>query len=139
MPVCVSGSPRFNTKTAALVEVLVVVDRNDFGAEQRYETAGFKVHSRSERRRVGQVVLRRIDPLATDKRDVRVVRSSGNRVRDLANVDVGHESNCSIALDVQVALRELESILIPGAEHVDVVDLLVEIMLVARLPHRSPA
>ncbi len=107
-------------QAAALVEVLVVVNRNDLGAEQRYEAAGFKTHARSERRGVRQVVLRRIDPLATDRHLVRVVRNGGNRVRDLTDVDVGHESNRSIALDVQVALRELKSILVPRAKDVDV-------------------
>ena len=123
-------------QAAALVVVLVVVNRDNLGAEQRHETAGFEAHTRSERRRIGQVVLRRIDPLTTDACHVRIVGAAGNRVRDLADVDVGHESNRAIALDVQVALGELESVLIPCAERIDVVVGLIEVVLVARINHR---
>ncbi len=124
---------------AGLVEVLVVVNRNDLGAQQRYETAGLKTHARSDRRSISQVVLRRIDELAADRRHVRVVRNRGNRVRDLTEVDVGHKSNRSIALDVQVALRELKSVLVPGAERVEVGVRLIEVMLVARINQRVDA
>src|SRR5271168_3534603 len=45
---------------AALVVVLIVVDRNDFGAQQGYESACLKTDARTEWRGVGQVVLGRI-------------------------------------------------------------------------------
>src|ERR1019366_167709 len=95
--------------------------------------------ARSDRRRIGQVVLRRIEPLRTNVRGVRVVRGGRNRVRDLAEVEVGHESNGSIAFDVQVALRELESVLVEDSDVIDVAVGLIEVVLVARIDQRVDA
>jgi hypothetical protein len=67
------------------------------------------------------------------------VRNRRNRVGDLAEVEIGHESNRSVALDVQVALRELKAILVPGAVHVDVGVGLIEVVLVARINQRVDA
>jgi len=55
------------------------------------------------------------------------------------NVEVGNESNGSVALDVQIALRELESVLVEHANVIHVAVGLIEVMLVARIDQRMHA
>src|SRR5580658_9588103 len=105
-------------KSARLVEVLVGVGRNYFFTKQSHETSSLEADSGTNRQRVGQVVLSRIDPAAGAGVGRRVGEMAGavDRLRDLAHVDVRHEAYGAVFLDVQISLGQLETVLIPSAQ-----------------------
>src|SRR5579875_2836804 len=98
---------------ARLVEVDVVVNRDDFFAQQGYKLAGLQIDAFSNRNRVGQIGLRRIEFLGRGRScGIGVVSGRPQHFRSLAEVQIGHETDSALnrAVDMQIELLQIETV-----------------------------